>query len=66
MGIERFHKVLSDHHPDGTLSGPDAAEALRNLTGFLETLIRINERAKLVPNEPPMCGRHRGGRDAGE
>ena len=51
MGIERFHEVLSRHRPERTLSRPDAAEALRNLTGFLELLMRINEREKLVPDE---------------
>lgn len=59
MGIERFHEVLSRHHPNGALRRPDAAEALRNLTGFLEVLMRINEREKLVARDVPDRDRRR-------
>jgi hypothetical protein len=52
-----FHEALSRHAP---LSRPEAAEAHRNLTGFLSLLLEVNAREKVMPLAPAESGARHG------
>ena len=51
MGVDGFREALKRHYPATDLTRADAAEAFRNLGGFLDLLIRVNDRERLVPLE---------------
>jgi hypothetical protein len=50
--IERFHISLN-RTTSRTLSEQGAADAFQNLTGFMNLLIKINEREQIVPIKKP-------------
>jgi hypothetical protein len=49
MCVDGFWEALKRHCPETDLTRANAAEALRNLAGFLDLLIRVNDRERLVP-----------------
>ena len=51
MGVDGFREALKRHYPETDLTRADATEAFRNLGGFLDLLIRVNDRERLVPLE---------------
>lgn len=56
LRIDPFEQALSRHSADQPLSPADMAEAKRNLAGFLEVLLKVNDRVKLVDlNSPEPC-----------
>jgi hypothetical protein len=42
MGIEQFHQALIRHMPDAAPTATQSADALRNLAGFFNLLIKID------------------------
>lgn len=56
-GQERFKQRLSEIFGQ-PVSETDAAEAHRNLSGFMSLLMKINEREQVVPTKPPRKPPH--------
>jgi hypothetical protein len=52
LRIDLFEQALSRHSVDQPLTSADMAEAKRNLAGFLEVLLKVNDRVKLVELNP--------------
>jgi hypothetical protein len=49
MGVDGFRETLKRHYPETDLTRADVAAAFHNLAGFLDLLIRVNDRERLVP-----------------
>jgi len=55
LRIDPFEQALSRHSADQPLTSADMAEAKRNLAGFLEVLLKVNDRVKLVDLNAPVA-----------
>lgn len=49
IDCEQFRSVLNAHCPDKPVTEVEAAESYRNLGEFINLLVHINEREKIVP-----------------
>ena len=56
--IQKFNQILNQINPDEPLTPQGAAEAHRNLSGFMSLLMKINEREQVVPTKPPRKPPH--------
>jgi len=52
VSTDKFRQCLSEISGQ-PVSEEDAAEAHRNLSGFMSLLMKINEREQIVPTKPP-------------
>ncbi|MCB9983641.1 MAG: hypothetical protein H6861_08240 [Rhodospirillales bacterium] len=52
MSVDIFRQSLEKHSNGQPISTQAAAEAQRNLSGFMSLLITINEREQVVPTKP--------------
>jgi hypothetical protein len=66
MDVNGFREALKRHYPETDLTLADGAEAFRNLAGFLDLLVRVNDRERLVPLDAAPRERAKERRRAGQ